>query len=159
LYVPRQFAAAGGVDIYDVHAGRLRDRVLLPEHLVDTSSINIDVLGQQAHVLTVDEDGARLFVLTESGVAVVELGVVPLSIGSVPPDSGPAAGGTSITVRGSGFVDGTAASVRGVAAATTFVDASTLRFTAPAMSAGAARLTLTNPDGSRYSLDAAFRAE
>ena len=47
----------------------------------------------------------------------------------------------------------------GTAGATvSFVDSSTLQVTTPALSVGANRITVVNPDGTQYALDDAFNA-
>jgi hypothetical protein len=89
----------------------------------------------------------------------LQLSSVPLGIGTVAPATGPFAGGTSVTIRGSGFQSGTKASLGGTASTVTFKDKNTLTFTTPALSSGAQRLVLTNPDGESVSLDAAFVAQ
>jgi hypothetical protein len=81
---------------------------------------------------------------------------VPLSMGSVSPSSGPTAGGTPVTIRGSGFVQGAVVSVDGSNVPTTFTDQDTLQIATPAGSAGGKQITITDPDGRKYSLDDAF---
>src|SRR5579859_2244033 len=146
----------GGVDIRDAHSGRLRLRVYLPEPF---AMLSTDVDGLHGTFLTVDENGQRLFALTTSGLTVLQLSSVPLGIGTVAPAAGPATGGTNVTVRGSGFQPGTKASLGGTALTIVLKDKNTLTFTAPALSAGAEQLVLTNPDGESVSLDAAFVAQ
>lgn len=153
-------ASRGGIDIFDAHSGALRLRLLLAQQLLT------DVDALHGSFLAVDETGARLFALTSSdgtpqnaGVTVVQLASTPLGIGTLSPASGPAAGGTSVTIRGSGFQPGTTAKLGGAAVAVVFVDSNTLTFSAPSVSAGPQRLTLTNPDGESVSLDAAFAAD
>jgi hypothetical protein len=146
----------GGIDIFDAHSGRLRLRIFLPEPIAATSG---DTDGLHAQFLTVDENGQRLFVITNSGLTVVQLANVPLAIGTLSPASGPAAGGTSVTIRGSGFLTGTTATVGGKTATAVFVDANTLTLTTPATSAGPQQLVLTNPDGETTSLADAFTSQ
>jgi len=38
-----------------------------------------------------------------------------------------------------------------------FIDSSTLQITTPPLAAGAARITIMNPDGSQYFVDDAFK--
>jgi hypothetical protein len=146
----------GGIDIFDAHSGRLRLRIFLPEPIAATSG---DTDGLHAQFLTVDENGQRLFVITNSGLTVVQLANVPLAIGTLSSTSGPAAGGTSVTLRGSGFLAGTTATLGGKTVAVTYVDANTLTLTTPATTAGPQQLVLTNPDGETTSLDAAFTSQ
>jgi hypothetical protein len=109
-------------------------------------------------LLALDETGQRLFVITKSGLAVVQLAALPLAIGTVSASNIAASGGTVVTVRGSGFVSGVTATIGGKSAAVTFVDASTITIATPAVTGGPQRLTLTNPNGETTSLDAAFTA-
>jgi hypothetical protein len=46
--------------------------------------------------------------------------------------------------------------MNGTAAATQFIDTDTLQITVPTMPSGPASITLSNPDGTSYKLDAAF---
>jgi len=55
-------------------------------------------------------------------------------------------------------VSGVTVSIGGKNAATTFKDANTLTFVAPALPSGAQQIQLKNPDGETVSLDAAFTA-
>jgi YVTN family beta-propeller protein len=143
LYVPQ----TGGVDIYDSHRGHLVQRISLPIQVPAT----LDAMA-------IDETGTRLFLITQTGLSVVTLPGLPLSIGSVTPNEAPAGGGTGTTIRGSGFENGATVAFGAVQAAVTFVDASTLTLTAPALPPGPYRITITNPDGTVYSLDAAYTA-
>lgn len=145
----------GGVDILDAHSGQLRLRIFLPEPL---AMLSTDLDGLHGKFLAIDENGQRLFALTTSGLTVVQLANVPLGIGTVSPSSGPAAGGTVITIRGSGFQSGIRGTVGGKAVAVIFKDMNTLTLVTPALSAGSQQIVLTNPDGERVSLDAAFIA-
>jgi DNA-binding beta-propeller fold protein YncE len=142
-YVPFQ----QGIDIFDVHHGDLRERLLFTQQL----SSNI------VHPMALDETGGRIFLITNTGLTIAQLDSVPLSIGSVSPGSG--AAGTQVTLRGSGFVPGAAATANGIAATVSFVDADTLNVTLPSLPAGAVQITLTNSDGQTYSLDDAYQVQ
>jgi len=165
LYQPYLTGAAGtsgvrgGVDILDAHSGVLRLRILLPQQFMT------DVDGLHGSFLALDENGQRLFAITSrdgsaqnAGIAVIKLADVPLGIGTLSPSNGPAGGGTQITMRGSGFQSGIAVSIGGKPAMASFKDMNTLLITVPALSSGARRLTVTNPDGESVSLDVAFLA-
>jgi hypothetical protein len=145
LYTP----ISNGVDITDTNHGTWLGRVLLSEQ--------VGPLGQG--VMDYDETGERLFLLTNKGLTVVQFTTPPLSIGYLNPTTGPTTGGTSVTIRGSGFQSGTTVTIGGVTASTTFIDASTLQVTTPALPAGGARVIVSNPGGATYSLDAAFQAQ
>jgi len=146
----------GGVDIRDANSGRLRLRVYLPEPF---AMLSPDVDGLHGCFLTTDENGEYLFALTTSGLTVLQLADVPLGIGSISPSSGAAGGGTSVTIRGSGFQPATKATLGGKSASVSFKDMNTLLIATPTLVAGPQQLTLTNPDGESFSLDAAFVAQ
>ena len=146
----------GGVDIRDAHSGQLRLRVYLPEPF---AMLSTDVDGLHGGFLTVDENGQKLFAITNSGLTVVQLANVPLGVGSLAPAIGAAAGGTSVTLRGSGFVPGTRVTIAGKPATATYKDMNTLQLVMPAVTAGAQRIALTNPDGESVGLDAAYLAQ
>lgn len=148
LYAP----TAAGVDITDARTGQLRERVWLSEGLPNS---NLQVAQK---LLTITPAGDTIFMPTSAGLTVIQLDEVPLGIGSVTPDLG--AAGTSVKIRGTGFVSGTSVTMNGTSAATSFVDPSTLQVTVPAaLSTGAVQITLTNPDGSSYSLDSGFSVQ
>jgi hypothetical protein len=145
----------GGVDIVDAHSGQLRLRIFLPEPLAMLSS---DIDGLHGGFLAIDENGQRIFALTTSGLAVVQLANVPLGIGTISPASGSVSGGTTLTIRGSGFQAGTAVAIGGKTANVTFKDINTLTVMTPALAAGPQQIIITNPDGETAALDAAFTA-
>lgn len=143
------FIPSSGIDVFDVHRGRLALRIGLsdPPSIPRPSSI------------AVDETGSKVFVLTRTGITIVQLAAVPLSIASVTPASGPV--GTTITIRGSGFQSGAnisfSTSSINVGKQATFVDGMTLTTTIPSVPiSGPVQVTVTNPDGHQYSFDAAF---
>jgi hypothetical protein len=141
-----------GVDILDARTGQLRERLLLSEEILSGPT---EVLQTPSKVMAISPAGDQIFLLTTAGLTVAELDAVPLGIGSVTPASGPA--GTVVTVRGTGFVNGTSVSANGTSAAVAFVDSSTLKVTVPAaLSNGSTQFVLTNPDTSKFTLDAAF---
>jgi hypothetical protein len=124
-----------------------------------------DVDGFHGSFLAIDENGRRLFAITSkdgtaqnAGVTIVTLANVPLGIGTLTPASGAAVGGVTLTFRGSGFQSGTTATIGGKSATVTFKDMNTLTVVTPALTAGAQRVTITNPDGESVSLDAAYTA-
>lgn len=146
--VPQAFGTAesNGIDITDTNGGTWVGHILLSEQITPV----------QSSVMDFDDVGNRLFLITNKGLTVVQLGPPPLSIGYLSPAVGTASGGTTVTIRGSGFEAGAVASFGGTAAATTFVDGSTLQVATPPGAAGGARVTIQNPDGNSYALDAGF---
>jgi hypothetical protein len=144
-----------GVDIMDARTGQLRERVLLAEQTLSGPS---EVLQTPSKAMAITPAGDQIFLLTTAGLTIVELDSVPLEIGSVTPSSGVA--GSLVSIRGTGFVAGTSVTVSGISASASLVDASTLSVTIPAgVQKGAAQFTLTIPDGSKFSLDAAFQVQ
>ena len=141
LYAP----LLDGVDIVDTNHGAWIGRVLLTEQLPFVQNS-----------MAFDDVGSRLFLITDSGLTVVQLGSSPLSIGHLTPASGTSAGGTAVTLRGSGFQAGTTVAFGNTSVAASFVDASTLTFVTPPGPSGGVQVTIQNPDGTTYSLDAAF---
>jgi len=137
------FISTGGIDVFDVHRGRLVLRLALPEQAADDQG-----------TIALDETGTKLFLLTRSGITVAQLSATPLSIASLTPAS--AAPGAQVTIRGSGFQSGATVAFDGNAAAATFVDSMTLQATVPSLPNGAVQVTVTNPGGQSYSFDAAF---
>jgi hypothetical protein len=139
FYVPQDT----GVDIFDVHTGRLVRHIVTPEPLPHDSG-----------PLALDESGTKIFLISNSGITIVQLDEVPLSLATVNPTSGPS--GTSAILRGSGFENGATVKFDDSPASTTFVDSSTLKVTVPSRPVGASRITVVNADGSTYSFDNAF---
>jgi hypothetical protein len=142
LYVPFQ----NSVDILDVSHGILSRRVTLSEQI-----------PQIIDVLAIDTTGQNIYAITNAGLTIIQLNAAPLSIGSVTPAAGSA--GTTITIRGSGITSGTTVAFNGSVASVHFVDAGTLRATAPPVAAGPVQIMLTDPSGGTYILDDAFIAQ
>src|SRR5712692_8234070 len=145
----------GGVDILDAHTGRLRLRLFLPEPL---AMLSTDINALHGVFLAVDENGQRIFALTTSGLALVQLANVPLSIGAISPASAAASGGATLAIRGSGFQSGATVTIGGKSAAATFVDINTLTVTTPPLTTGPQQILTTKPNGETATLDAAFTA-
>jgi hypothetical protein len=146
LFVPQQSEANGngsGMDIFDVHRGRLAMRIALPEQLPLT-----------LNSLALDETGTKMFLISNSGITIASLFAVPLSLATVNPASGPA--GIQVNLRGSGFQSGATVQFGTASAAAEFVDSQTIQATVPTLSAGPVRVTITNPNGVSYTFDAAF---
>lgn len=108
--------------------------------------------------LAVSHDGSRLYVADSTGLRVIDLPTVPLSLGSLTPAAGPATGGTTVLVRGSGFTTGTTVTIDGKSAQVELLDATKLQIVSPAVTAAKDAVTVANPDGTSYTLDAAFDA-
>jgi IPT/TIG domain-containing protein len=153
---PSATGVQSGVDILDAHTGKLRLRIFLPEPLAMLAS---DIDGLHGNFLAIDENGQKIFALTTSGLTVVQLTNVPLGIGTVLPAAGSASGGTTLTIRGSGFQTGTTVTIGGKTANVIFKDMNTLTVVTPSVTAGPQQIVVTNPDGERVTLDAAFAAD
>ena len=146
LFVPQGTAAATnglGMDIFDVHRGRLALGVALPEQI-----------PQSLNAMALDETGTKMFVISNSGITIAMLSQAPLSLAYLKPTA--AASGTQVTLRGSGFQSGCGVQFGTVTAAVTFVDAQTLEATVPSLSPGPVQVTVTNPDGTTYALNDGF---
>ena len=131
-------------EIFDVPTGRLRLRFSLAETV-------------QNVIAPLALDGLHdVFLVTNQGLTVVDLGIAPISIGHLSPST--ASPGTSIQIRGSGFAAGITAQVGGQSAKVTFTDENTLTLTMPSVPSGIYNLTLTNLDGSTYTLQSAIQA-
>jgi len=139
LFVPQDT----GVDIFDVHTGRLVQHVAIS-----------DGIPLATNAMALDETGTKMFLITNSGITIAQLFQAPLSLASANPAAG--SPGTQVTLRGSGFLNGATVLFGASAAATTYVDAETLTVTVPASSPGPVRITVTNPSGQTYSFDDAY---
>ena len=105
--------------------------------------------------MVLDDSGRRAFIVTASGITVVDLAEAPLGIGSVSPVGG--VSGTLITLRGSGFKADSQVQVDSVTTTVTFVDEHTLQIVIPAgTQTGGVRLVVTNTDGESTFLDSAL---
>jgi hypothetical protein len=133
-------------DIVDVKHGVRRMRFALSE-TVKSALIP----------MAIDRDGARVFLITDKGLTVVDLGDAPVSIGSL--DQTSVRAGMQIEVRGSGFQPGITASLGGAATGVTRVDSSTLLLSVPSVSSGLQDIVVTNPDGMSYTLESAVTVE
>jgi len=137
------FPQDSGVDIFDVHTGRLVRHVVLP-----------DPLPLDKNGMALDETGTKMFLISNTGVTVTQLYQVPLSLATLSPATG--ASGTTVTLRGSGFQSGATVSFGTGQVSSTLVDSNTLRAVVPALPPGPVRVTIKNPDGQQYSLDDAY---
>lgn len=108
-----------------------------------------------AQAMALDETGTRLFCLSVGEITIVQLYEAPLRIGSVTPANGGV--GTTVTIRGSGFESGSTVSFGSTGSTVSYVDSATLQAILPSsLPRGPVQVTVTNPDGSHYALDAAF---
>jgi DNA-binding beta-propeller fold protein YncE len=137
------FPQDSGVDIFDVHTGRLMLHLVLP-----------DPIPLDTNAMVLDETGTKLFLISSTGITVAQLFQSPLSLATVNPAA--AVPGTSLTLRGSGFQNGVVVTFGTTQVQVTFLDPNTLQVMAPGLPAGPVRVTIKNPDGSKYSLDDAF---
>jgi hypothetical protein len=107
--------------------------------------------------MTIDAYGQSIYLITNSGLTIVQLTSAPLAIGSVIPAKGPA--GTKVTIHGSGFQQVTLAAANGLPATFRFVDPNTLDVIVPTTTPGPTQFTVTNSSGETYSLDNAFTTQ
>lgn len=136
-----------GIEIYDVHHGHMIRSIRIPGGMAPTLDC-----------LVIDRTGSSLYVAEASGIGVIHLAVPPLSIGSIQPSHGNASGGSTVTIFGSGFSNGASVSLGGISAPAQVIDSTKLTFVAPAASAAKLSVTVTNPNGDSYTLDAAYDA-
>ncbi|HEX8918328.1 MAG TPA: IPT/TIG domain-containing protein, partial [Chloroflexota bacterium] len=141
---PEGTKSSAYVDVIDAHHSDVRSRIRLSENIQSVIT-----------PMAVDPSDARVFLITDKGLTVITVSGVPLSLASVTPGS--VTVGTVISVRGSGFQPGMTAKVNGIPALVLVTDSQTAQVTVPSVSTGAAMLSVTNPDGQTYSLEAAFR--
>ena len=132
-----------GVDIFDVHTGRLVRHLVLPD------PIPLDTNG-----MTLDETGTKIFLISNTGITIAQLFEAPLSLATVSPTAGSV--GSVLTLRGSGFQSGATVTFGTTQVPGTFVDINTMQVTVPTVPAGSVRLTIKNPDGNQYTFDDAF---
>jgi len=81
------------------------------------------------------------------------------TVSGVAPTTGPTAGGTTVTVTGTNFASGATVSFGGAAGTATVQSATSITVTTPARAAGAAGVTVRNPDGGSFTLANAFTFE
>ena len=132
-----------GVDIFDTHTGRLVRHLVLP-----------DPLPLDSGGLALDENGTKMFMITQTGITIAQLFQAPLSMATVNPAAGPQ--GTNVVLRGSGFQNGATVTFGSLQTSATFVDSNTLQAIVPPLPPGPVRVTINNPDGHRYSFDDSY---
>jgi hypothetical protein len=151
LYKAGLSAVGGSVEIDDVHQWQPTTTVTFPEAFVTSYSPATD------RMLAIDNTGAYLFGVTNSGITMMVMNTVPLSIGNLQPPFGSPSGGETITIRGSGFQTGAQVTLGGVQTASTYVDQNTLTATVPALPAGWQDVSVTNTNGMSYSAPGLFQ--
>jgi hypothetical protein len=142
---------SGSVEIDDVHQFQPAASITFPEPFLTSYTPSTD------HMLTIDDTGRYLFGVTTSGISMMVLNTIPLSIGNIQPPFRQPGGGQTVTIRGSGFQAGVVASIGGVRAPITFVDEDTLTAIVPGLPAGWQDVTVTNINGSSYTLPGVFQ--
>jgi hypothetical protein len=136
-----------GIEIYDIHHGQMPLSIGIPGGAAPTLD-----------ALTVNQAGDSLYVAEASGIGVIHLAPAPLSIGSLVPAEGSASGGNVVTVLGSGFASGATISLDGQSVPAQVIDSTHLTFVTPLVSQAKVSISVTNPNGDSYSLDAAYDA-
>lgn len=136
-----------GIEVGDVQHGQVVLSIGIPGGVASTFD-----------GLVVNRAGTSLYVAEATGIGAVQLAAAPLSIGSLQPAQGDSHGGVTVTVLGSGFVNGSTVTLDGQPAAVQFFDSTKLTFVSPATSSKKVSLTVTNPVGDSYTLDAAYDA-
>jgi hypothetical protein len=133
-------------EIFDVPTATLRLRFSLTETVQNVET-----------PIAIDTGGRQVFLITSAGLTIVDLGSAPLSIGHLSPST--ASSGTQIQIRGSGFKSGITTAIGGQPATISFTDENTLTVTVPTLSSGPQNMTLTNPDGTTYTLQGAITVQ
>ena len=136
-----------GIEVYDVHHGQMVLSIGIPGGVASTND-----------GLAIDQSGTTLYVAEASGIGIIKLAAAPLSVGNLLPAQGNSSGGGTVTLLGSGFANGAAVSLDGLPASTQFIDSTKLTFVTPPTSAAKVAISVRNPNGDTYALDAAYDA-
>lgn len=139
-YLPRRKSIA----IIDSNRGERLFNIALPENAV-----------QRFEPFALDRWGQRLFILTISGLTVVDYSP-PFSVANLVPGEGHVAGGTPVLVNGSSFAPGMTATLAGQPVDLVYLDANRAQFLTPPGVNGWAELVVTN-GASTYALPLAFK--
>lgn len=137
------WAAPHGFEIVDVLHGLLQLRFSLNENVSDTVA-----------PIAIDSGGSHVYLVTDRGLAIVDLGGAPLAIGHL--SAANVVVGSQINVRGSGFTSGITAFVGTQPSAVSVIDENTLNVTIPSVAPGIQSFSLKNPDGAVYTLENAL---
>jgi hypothetical protein len=136
-----------GIEVYDVHHGQMVLSIGIPGGVASTND-----------GLAIDQRGSTLYVAEASGIGIIKLAAAPLSVGNLSPAQGNSSGGGTVTLLGSGFANGAAVSLDGRPASTQFIDSTKLTFVTPPTAAAKVAISVSNPAGDTYVLDAAYDA-
>jgi hypothetical protein len=101
-----------------------------------------------------DPDNGLLYLITDQGIASLDIHSLPIGIGSVAPAVGGA--GTLITIRGTGFDANTTVLIDDQTVNATLRDAESIEFVAPVHAEGTVQVKVKAADGTQDSFDAAF---
>jgi hypothetical protein len=118
LYFPQN----NGVDIYDSHHGHIARRIVLSLQVPATFD-----------AMAIDQTGSQVFLISATGLTIVNIADLPLNVGSLTPAQGSAGGGVSVRIRGSGFRSGATVMFGTAGATVSFVDSSARQVTTPAL--------------------------
>ncbi len=128
------------VDLFDAKRGDIRARLLLRQtirNVIDAMALN--------------DDGTQMYLLTDSGLTVVNIGRLPLSIGHVNPTR--LVPGTQLAIRGSGFGPEMVTTLNGEVVPAAYIDSSTLQVTVPNLPSGPLDISITSSTGESYTVD------
>jgi hypothetical protein len=147
--VPRAFGTveSNGVYIADTNHGSWLGEILLSEQIQGPpvqSSMDFDEIGN------------RLFLITNKGLTVVQLTSPPLSVGYLNPAFGSIAGGTTVSIRGRDSNRAQLSASAGLGQRQHSSMEARSKLSRPRSSPGETRVSIRNPDGTSYSLDAGF---
>ena len=136
------------IDIIDVQHAMVRMRFSLGETVPTLST---------AMPISIDASGRFIYLITDKGLAIIDLGAAPLSIGWL--SSTLASAGAQVVIRGSGFDSSIIATVAGQPAVVSITDESTLTLTIPTDVSGPVSIVLTNGDGFQYNAEGLLTIE
>ncbi len=138
---------ASGIYIFDTHYGRLLGSLGVPQG-IKTRDANGYLISRNP--FAVNNDGDKMYFVTQNGISVMSLAKAPLSIGTA------TVNGPSLLLHGSGFLANAVVKVDGQAVTSTFVDVNNLQVSLPSLSAGLHEVQVALSNGESYTYAAAF---
>ena len=120
------------------------DATNLAVELYSSNQVASDAAGAPVKFTIPVVANGKVYVGTQSAVAVYGLRVTTPTVNSVSPNNGPATGGTAVTIAGANYAVGATVTIGGTAATNVVVvNSTTITATTPAHAAGAATVTVT----------------
>lgn len=135
------------LQISDTHNGRLLMTLGMPDYVPSYAN----------EAFAIDPSGQKILICDGTSIHYYELADVPLAVATVTPAE--AAPGASLTIRGDGFEAGATVAIGGQTASCTVMNQQTLQCGLPTVNTGFEPMTVKNPDGQTYSLEAAVNVQ